>query len=249
MRLADVGMIVADTTRSRAYLHALKRNDLVPSHVLLLRNPDRKVLPGQSDTVGRQDPSMSGQEQGCWSEAGFDVAQTIEEALHECSIEADVVEQTDINHPDVVKKVRAIPDTVLIYSGYGGSLLRAEILGTGKRFLHIHGGYLPDYKGSTTNYYSLLEEGTMGASSLFLSAEIDGGPVLLRRKFPPPDDLLAIDHVYDSAARARVLIDTLKAYVTAGEWAFELPENVGGETYYIIHPLLKHIAVMAGTQD
>jgi methionyl-tRNA formyltransferase len=249
MRLDDVGMIVADTTRSKAYLHALRRNKVIPSSVLFLRNPDRTALPGQSGSFRRRMPDSPDQSQECWSEAGFDTDQTVHEMLAEMGIEADVVNCTDINHPDVIERVRAIPESVLIYSGYGGALLRAEILGTGKRFLHVHGGYLPDYKGSTTNYYSLLAEGNMGASSLFLSAEIDGGPILLRRKFPPPHDLLAIDHVYDSAARARVLVDTLKAYVSHGGWTFELAGNVGGETYYIIHPVLKHIAIMADMRD
>ena len=174
MQLTDVGIIVADTTRSRAYLHALRRHDLIPSGVLLLRNPGQRVLPGQGSLSECQVPKNWGKTLDCWSEADFDANQTIEEALGEMGLEAEIVECTDINHPDVVGKVRAIPDSVLIYSGYGGSLLRAEILGTGKRFLHVHGGYLPDYKGSTTNYYSLLVEGTLGASSLFLSAEIDG---------------------------------------------------------------------------
>jgi methionyl-tRNA formyltransferase len=108
----------------------------------------------------------------------------------------------------------------------------------------VHGGYLPDYKGSTTNYYSLIVENTLGASAIFLSEEIDSGPVLLRREFPPPANRQAIDHIYDSGARAKVLVETLKNYMKCGGWEFELPANIGGETYYIIHPVLKHIAIL-----
>jgi methionyl-tRNA formyltransferase len=32
--------------------------------------------------------------------------------------------------------------------------------------------------------------------------------------------------------------------VKCGGWEFELPANAGGETYYIIHPVLKHIAIL-----
>jgi methionyl-tRNA formyltransferase len=77
-----------------------------------------------------------------------------------------------------------------------------------------------------------------------LNEEIDSGPVLLRRKFPPPANRQAIDHIYDSAARAKVLIQTLQDYVKSGSWHFEFPVNAGGETYYIIHPVLKHIAIL-----
>ena len=109
----------------------------------------------------------------------------------------------------------------------------------------MHGGYLPDFKGSTNNYYSLLAEGTIGASAIFLTPEIDGGPVIRRRRFAPPAQRTRIDHIYDSAARARVLVDTLEAWRIHGDWVFELPNNSLGDTYYIIHPVLKHLAILA----
>lgn len=249
MRFSDVGMIAADTSRSKAYLQALSRHALFPAHTLVLRNPAAIQLPGQIAVAhGGPHQNTLPKTDECWSEMGFDVAESLEDTLTRMGVSADVIDCTDINRVDVVDKVRAMPEPVMIYSGYGGVLLKEDILSTGKRFLHVHGGYLPDYKGSTTNYYSLLIEGTLGASSLFLSAEIDSGPVLRRRKFPAPADRLSIDHVYDSAVRARVLIETLEAYAKCGEWRFEVPENAGGENYYIIHPVLKHIAILAEPQ-
>ena len=68
--------------------------------------------------------------------------------------------------------------------------------------------------------------------------------MLIRKTFPPPPDRLQIDHIYDSAARAKVLIETLKVYNNSGE--FQCKENFDeGETYFIIHPILKHIAILA----
>jgi methionyl-tRNA formyltransferase len=239
-------MIAADTSRSKAYLQALLRHDLSPAHVLVLRNPGGNALPGQVRAAPTSpDKSASQSFAECWSEADFDVTEPIDVTLKRMHTVVDIIDCTDINDASVVDRVRRMPQSVLIYSGYGGVLLKYEILSAGKKFLHVHGGYLPDYKGSTTNYYSLLAEDILGASSLFLSEHVDSGPVLHRRKFPPPPDRMAIDHVYDSAARARVLIDTLESYATTGSWQFELPENSGGETYYIIHPVLKHIAVLA----
>jgi hypothetical protein len=51
-------------------------------------------------------------------------------------------------------------------------------------------------------------------------------------------------HIYDSGARAKVLVETLQNYLKNGGWKFDLPANIGGETYYIIHPVLKHIAIL-----
>ena len=246
MRLDGIGMIAADTSRSKAYLQALLRHDLNPDHVLVLRNPGHGTLPGQ--TAAKQVRSAAEGPDGlaeCWSEAQFDVCEPVEVTLQRMHTIVEIIECADVNDSVVVDRVRRMPQSVLIYSGYGGVLLKKEILSAGKKFLHVHGGYLPDYKGSTTNYYSLLADDSLGASSLFLSEQIDSGPVLRRRKFPPPADRQAIDHVYDSAARARVLVDTLLSYAETGTWQFELPENSGGETYYVIHPVLKHIAILA----
>ena len=114
-----------------------------------------------------------------------------------------------------------------------------------EKFLHVHGGYLPDYKGSTTNYYTLLAEKSVGASSIFLTLDIDSGPILNRCKFPVPPDALELDHIYDSAARAKVLIQTLKDYQAKGEFSYiKNDKTEKANLYYIIHPVLKHLAIM-----
>jgi methionyl-tRNA formyltransferase len=238
-------MVAADTSRSRAYLEALIRNELFPNYVLLLENAENS-LPGQwavtqsdsSDlhTLQELDP--------CWSEADFNPSQSLRVLLERWGVPYSVAPNNNINAPEVVEILAQRPESVFIYSGFGGVLLRQAVISVGKRFLHVHGGYLPMYKGSTTNYYSLLANNTMGASAIFLSETIDSGPVLMRREFPPPANRQKIDHVYDSAARAKVLVETLQRYVPTNSWEFDLPDNDGGDTYYIIHPVLKHIAIL-----
>lgn len=247
MRMIDIGMIAADTSRSRAYLQAMIRHELFPNYVLLLEDRSGNPLPGQLDKA--KNPSVVElpdlQVDACWSEANFNPTLALKPLLDDYGIAYGVAPSKDINDPAVIDLIRQRPESVLIYSGFGGVLLRKDLLAAGKKFLHVHGGYLPSYKGSTTNYFSLVAEATMGASSIFLSEEIDSGPVLIRRNFPPPPNREAIDHVYDSAARAKVLIETLQSYLASGDWNFDLPNNAGGETYYIIHPVLKHISILA----
>ena len=238
----DIGMVAADTTRTRAYLHALIRHRLLPSYVLVLENPDSLLLPGQlAKTTNLPDCSNADND---WSEADFDAGIPLRQLLDSAAIEYEAAPSRDINDPAVVALIARRPELVMIYSGYGGVLLKANVLASGKRFLHVHGGYLPPYKGSTTNYYSLLAENTMGASAIFLTEQIDSGPILLRRTFAAPTDRTGIDHVFDSAARAKVLVEVLQSYSLAGDWGVSL-ENRGGDTYYVIHPVLKHIAIMA----
>lgn len=216
------------------------RHGLLPAHVLVLKNTDAKALPGQAFGAPPHTPDRD----EIWSETDVDITSPLESILDAAGIDYRIAPSRDINDAAVVGRIAERPEQVMIYSGYGGVLLRRDALNTGKRFLHIHGGFLPNYKGSTTNYFSLLADNQMGASAIFLTEDIDSGPILARRVFPAPGDRAQIDHIFDSAARAKVLIDVLTRYRDSGTWKIER-ENEGGETYYVIHPVLKHIAILA----
>lgn len=245
MIMNDIAMIAADTSRSRVYVQSLARNNLLPNFVLILANKASAVLPGQINSSdfenNNQDVEIS---HDYWSEANNNLLEPIQVTLEASSVEYEQLKTTNLHDPAVIKSISDRPESTFIYSGYGGIILRKELFLTGKKFLHVHGGYLPDYKGSTTNYYSLIVDNSIGASSLFLDEEIDSGPMLRRKKFPPPEDNVQIDHKYDSAARAKVLIETLREYQNSGK--FQCREDLEkGETYFIIHPILKHIAILA----
>ena len=236
----EFGLIAADTSRTRAYLAAMERRGLMPTWVLLLDDYSPTEMPGQSTASA----SMTSADPN-WPEADFDPVAPLLPWLERLGLTCVISGSRDINDQAVVGLIAQDAPELLVYSGYGGALLRAAVLATGKRFLHVHGGYLPEFKGSTTNYFSLLAEGAIGASAIFLTAEIDGGPIIRRRRFAAPTLRNLIDHVYDSAARARVLIETLESWCHDDVWTLEVPENEGGDVYYIIHPVLKHLAILA----
>jgi methionyl-tRNA formyltransferase len=225
MILHNVAMVLADTTRTKYYIEELIKSSLFPHYVLLLLNINVELLPGQKEIKSEN---------------------LLINLLSDAGIKYDIAPNININSIEVISIIESRPEQYFIFSGYGGVLLKEKILDSGKKFLHIHGGYLPDYKGSTTNYYSLLIEGTIGASAIFLTKEIDCGPIILRKKFSPPIDRTDIDYNSDSEARAKVLIECLQNYANSGNWEYELENNYGGETFYIIHPLLKHIAILDG---
>jgi methionyl-tRNA formyltransferase len=249
--LNDVGMIAADTSRTKAYIQALIRNQILPKYILLFVNEEDALLPGQinDSTIFDQELPLEHNIGSSWSEKNFNPIISLQNLLKRSKIPYEISPNKNINDQEVIDLLAQRPESIFIFSGFGGTLLRKSILETGKKFLHVHGGYLPLYKGSTTNYYSLLEDNSMGASSIFLNEKIDSGPILQRRKFLAPDNRKDIDHIFDSAARAKVLIDTLQCYIESGEWSFELENNKGGETFYIIHPVLKHIAILSGGKE
>jgi len=220
-------MVVADTSRTKHYLKEIIKSELLSNYVLLLMNSNNDLLPGQTEIASENE---------------------LVALLKSSNIEFEIAPNGNINSDEIIKIIESRLEQVFIFSGYGGVLLKDRILDTGKKFLHVHGGYLPDYKGSTTNYYSLIDENTIGASAIFLTKEIDCGPILLRKKFLPPKDRREIDHNSDSEARAKTLIECLQNYVNSGTWKYELENNYGGETFYIIHPVLKHLAILAKEQ-
>lgn len=231
--LNDIGMIAADTSRSRVYIQSLINAELYPSYVLILKNNSNTNLPGQINKIEYAKGNYQ-----------INLSTPIKTSLRSKYIDFEEVDTHDIHAPDIIEKIRNRNESFFIYSGYGGVILKKKLFSTGKNFLHVHGGYLPNYKGSTTNYYSLIRENKIGASSIFLNEKIDSGPLLHRKYFPPPSDRTKIDHFDDSIVRAKVLIETLVKYKELNK--FEYYNNVGeGEMYYIIHPLLKHIAILS----
>jgi len=245
MIVNDIAMIAADTSRSRVYIQSLVRNNLLPSFILVLGDEDSTLMPGQINSFDYENNNQHIEiSHECWSEANNNLLEPIQETMAKSSIEFEQLETANINDPSVIKTIYNRIESTFIYSGYGGVILHKELFLTGKKFLHVHGGYLPNYKGSTTNYYSLIVDNNMGASSLFLNEDIDSGPLLHRKKFRPPQDRTQIDHIFDSAARAKVLIETLKEYLESGK--FQYKEDLRqGESYFIIHPILKHISILS----
>jgi len=59
---------------------------------------------------------------------------------------------------------------------------------------------------------------------------------------PPPG--ADVDYLYDSAIRADLLADLVEEWVQRGSSWNPIEQDLSsGKTYYVIHPVLKHIAL------
>ncbi|MBT8363651.1 MAG: CDP-glycerol glycerophosphotransferase family protein, partial [Deltaproteobacteria bacterium] len=106
--------------------------------------------------------------------------------------------------------------------------------------------WLPSYRGSTTVYYSLLNDRNCGVSAILLSKNIDEGPLVGRRTYPPPPADVDIDYVYDGVIRSNLLISVLQDYIEKGYFPDIYQQDANeGYTYYVIHPVLKHLAILS----
>ncbi len=179
-------------------------------------------------------------------DAGASLTDELVAALGHLGIPSTRIATADINAQAVIDAVAASAWRDVVVSSPPGAILRRPLLETGRRFVHVHPGLLPDYRGSTTIYYSLLERGEVHATALRLDEGIDTGPVLLARSFAPPADRRTIDREFDPQIRAAVLEDVLRALAGPQGLAERAQPEGAGRVHYIIHPVLKHIAILAG---
>ena len=228
-------LLAGDTSRAKAYAQAMAHHGMVPGLAVVFGKASgdgSAPAPTCSETTpeGLFYPDLSVPLRETISSAGW----------------RSVVSPTgDVNDPEIMEILTGEKPELVIYAGYGGQIVSGRILGTAP-FLHMHSGRLPDERGSTTLYYSILRRGGCSVSALLLDEKIDTGPILMRKDYPLPPPSCDIDHLYDSAIRADLLIDTLAFYVEKGRLPEPLEQNRSeGKTYYIIHPVLKHIAILS----
>ena len=224
MTRSAVGLLAVNSSRSRAYLNAMADCDLLPESVI--------YLSGGSADDKRCGPATR----------RFDNETPFIERVSNLDLEVERLATRDPNAPEVVSAVRRAAPSVFVYAGPPGVILR-EILGCGKRFLHMHPGRLPECRGSTTVYYSLLLWGRCDVTAIFLDQQLDAGPILASRTYPPPEDRRDIDHGYDPAIRADLLAQVLRDHAAAGTFRLR-PQGCEGQTYFVMHPVLRHVAIL-----
>lgn len=230
--LDGIGILLAPTMRSRVYIQALKQTGLVPSLVLAFPAPEVHWQ-GQSDVsidLGRDREPMQLRP----GEPAIETAQRF-------GWNVATLPNADVNSLDCVGAIAACGAHTLIYSGMNKALVSDQVLRTGKRLLHVHGGYLPDYRAATGFYFGLLERGLIGVSAIWLDAGVDTGDLIGRRWYNV-SDRHDVDLILDPACRADLLVDLLADWEQTGRFPTE-PQSGESESYFVIHPVLKHLAL------
>jgi len=232
--LDDVALISGPSARSRAYAQRMVAAGLIPRVILYQPGEEWQW---QGDEVFEVDVCGDGKP------FEFRPNETVRQTLASAEVESHELPSIPIDTPDNLAFYSQLSTQVLIFSGYGTGILHPAAFEIDARFLHVHGGYIPDYRGSTTFYYSILAEGLMGASAIWMDPGIDTGPVLLRRRFPVPDGT-NIDYISDPLIRATTLVEVLDHRAVSGLWPKAEPVPIdAGETFHKVHPVLKHLAL------
>ena len=221
--------LAARTARSQAYAQAMARTGIRPEAVILFGPEGGARMFGQA--AGQVESANAG------PVPLPDLAIPLETTCAAWPTETIVA--GSVNDPRILERVRALAPELVIFSGFGGELVGKALLEVAPH-IHAHSGWLPDYRGSTTLYYSWLERGDCGVSVFLLDATIDTGPILLRKRYPAPPVGVEVDYCYDSAIRADAMVAALARW---GEPP-EAQDSAEGTTFYVIHPVLKHLALL-----
>ena len=153
----------------------------------------------------------------------------------------------DVNSDYVTKFVHSSNATIVIFSGYGGQILKHPDFFTNKfKLLHMHPGDIPSERGSTTMYYSILNRNPFTVSAFYMSEILDQGDVVLKQRYPLPEKLTEIDDWIDPILRADCLGKALVKLAESADIseAGKPIKKDNSEEYYVIHPLLKHISLL-----
>jgi methionyl-tRNA formyltransferase len=225
--LENVVLFAAESGRSRAYLDLMLAAGIRPASALFVEIEAPTHAPAQFFHTDL-----------------FDNETPLPHALERADISFTRLRVERLTDPAVTETLGRFREELVVFSGPAGGILRKPFFALRKRFLHVHPGRLPDYRGSTPMYYSLLREGALTASAIFLEAELDSGGLILEREYAPPTDRRRIDLEFDPWMRADTMVAVLEDYATRGVLRGRTQPRDRGETFYIIHPLLKHLALL-----
>lgn len=233
MILDNVAVLLSNTARSQAYLQLLAKEKLFPAVCLFLVKNEEELnhVPQKLENS--------------YEKEYFNLHEPLLDTVKTNSINYQIIGTDSINSDECLAVLKNLSCTYIVYSGYGGAILKKPLFEIGKSWIHIHAGLLPEFRGSTTVYYSMLEKQTIGATAMLLNEKIDCGDIIARREFPYPEPVVNIDYIYDPYIRAQLLVQVLKNYSITHSFETSSQSASKGFDYYIIHPVLKHLALLS----
>ena len=204
--LSSVVVLAARTSRSQAYLQALEHAALRVGAV---------VVYGATADVQPVPLELVGPRRQLGQLLLADLGEDIETTSQAMTVPTQTIESSALDNPELICAVQALKPSLIVFSGYPSQLVPGELRAIAP-VLHVHGGALPGYRGSTTIYYSILAGDLPEATALLIDDGIDSGQVLQSIAHPPPPADVDIDHLFDGALRARVLVDVLRQLADQG---------------------------------
>ncbi len=144
----------------------------------------------------------------------------------------------NINSHIITRNLESDKTKINVISTYAGEIVNNSSL-LKKKLIHCHPGDLPEFKGSTTIYYSMIIKKKICVTIFIMSRKIDEGKILYKKYFNSPKNLNDIENSFDNKIRASALIEYLKNQRII---------NVSNKRnkilpYYIAHPIIRQLVL------
>ena len=152
-----------------AYLQVLIETNFFPNEIILLKN-NYKI-----------DKRLKKESKKYNYERFFNIDICVDKLLEGKNVKIINLDTSDINSPIVVHSIQKLINKYIIFTG--GGILQKEILSLQKFFIHVHPGIIPEYRGSTCFYYSLLNNYSLGATAYIMNNKIDAGEIIFQKNF------------------------------------------------------------------
>ena len=204
----NFSIIISNTSRSISYLKELKKENLKPNLIIYL-----------NDKSNNLNSKIIKKKRFFFPKSGLKIF--ISKKIND-----------KISNFILKKKIK-----YLIYSGYPGEIIKNQNLLQKLKVIHCHPGKLPEFRGSTTMYYSLLKTKKIHCSSILLNKDLDKGKILLTKRYPVPNSINTIDKKYDDKIRAIHLIKTVKNLKNLKT----IKQNAKKIPYFTSHPVFMSI--------
>lgn len=222
-------LIGADTARARAYAAILEKVGARPTGIFY----------GRAGPPRNPNPLAKTIQKGLWRPP---LDESVDALFKRLDWPAVRVEAESINSPLVREAIGRARADLLIFAGRGGEIVSGETIAQSPPLFHCHPGRLPDRRGSTVPYYSVLEKRPIEVSAIYLAPEIDAGGLISRGAYAYPDQADDFDVEFDCAIRADLLEKVLLKIRRTGTLPEGQPQQGPGRLYYIAHPILRHLA-------
>lgn len=232
-KLDDIAIVLSDNPRAKAYLKSMACIGALPSKALILKN--NKV----AKKIQAVKTSL------------FDNESSVVEILKGYSIDFISCDSSTINDDKVIAELKNFKQSFVIFAGNPGNILSSKCFSINKKFIHIHPGKLPEQRGSTVFYYSILDDNSVSMSAIFMDPKIDAGEIIDQITFNLSEegfdlaDKTNFDNVVEPYMRSILLKNIIKKYIDDGFFNSTPQDAHSGDfDYYIIHPLLRHLAIL-----
>ena len=140
-----VGILASQSNRARLYLQRMAQRDMLPSVAVFLEDPESRTV----ENVAKERTPARLRTVEADGET-YDLECDVADWLETHGVPVQRIEARDPNHAAVVAAVEQATAEVMIYAGPVAYILREPMLSLVKRFLQVHPGIVPNYRGSTT---------------------------------------------------------------------------------------------------